>query len=207
MFKQNPDREKMGETANPVKYDESKIQTLSSLEHIRLRTGMYIGRLGDGSAYEDGIYILLKEIVDNSIDEYIEGYGKKIIIDIEDVKVIVRDYGRGIPLGKVVDCVSKINTGGKFNSDVFQFSVGLNGVGTKAVNALSDSFIVKSFRDGRFKEVRYSKGILIEENEGETKEPDGPSVGALQRRDHGSLGLGKHDPGFCGGCPHRLIRQ
>ena len=163
----------MNKTINTVKYDESKIQTLSSLEHIRLRTGMYIGRLGDGSTYEDGIYILLKEIVDNSIDEYIEGYGKKIVIDIVDSKVSVRDFGRGIPLGKVIDCVSKINTGGKFNSDVFQFSVGLNGVGTKAVNALSESFTVKSFRDGKFKHVSYSKGVLIEESSGKTNEPDG----------------------------------
>lgn len=163
----------MNDMVNTVKYDESKIQTLSSLEHIRLRTGMYIGRLGDGSTYEDGIYILLKEIVDNSIDEYIEGYGKKIIIDIVDNKVSVRDFGRGIPLGKVIDCVSKINTGGKFNSDVFQFSVGLNGVGTKAVNALSESFTVKSFRDGRFKQVIYSKGVLLEESDGKTNEPDG----------------------------------
>jgi len=163
----------MNDTANPAKYDESKIQTLSPLEHIRLRTGMYIGRLGDGSAYEDGIYILLKEIVDNSIDEYIEGYGKKIIVDIEDKIVRVRDYGRGIPLGKVVDCVSKMNTGGKFNSDVFQFSVGLNGVGTKAVNALSESFIVRSFRESKYKEAIYSRGVLIKESGGASKEPDG----------------------------------
>ncbi|MBU4486083.1 MAG: type IIA DNA topoisomerase subunit B [Candidatus Delongbacteria bacterium] len=163
----------MNDKANPAKYDESKIQTLSSLEHIRLRTGMYIGRLGDGSAYEDGIYILLKEIVDNSIDEYIEGYGKKIIVNISDKTVSVRDYGRGIPLGKLVDCVSEINTGGKFNSDVFQFSVGLNGVGMKAVNALSEYFVVKSFRDGIFKEVQYSRGKLIGETNGTTKETDG----------------------------------
>jgi DNA gyrase/topoisomerase IV subunit B len=163
----------MNDAVNTVKYDESNIQTLSSLEHIRLRTGMYIGRLGDGSAYEDGIYILLKEIVDNSIDEYIEGYGKKIMIDIADNKVCVRDFGRGIPLGKVVDCVSKMNTGGKFNSDVFQFSVGLNGVGTKAVNALSDIFIVKSFREGKFKEVHFLKGKPVKELNGTSKEPDG----------------------------------
>jgi len=163
----------MTDTANPVKYDESKIQTLSSLEHIRLRTGMYIGRLGDGSAYEDGIYILLKEIIDNSIDEYIEGYGKKIIVKIDGQNVSARDFGRGIPLGKLIDCVSKINTGGKFNSDVFQFSVGLNGVGTKAVNALSDNFLVKSFREGKYKEVEYSKGVIVRETQGSTKEPDG----------------------------------
>jgi DNA gyrase subunit B/topoisomerase-4 subunit B len=163
----------MNDTVSAVKYDESKIQSLSSLEHIRLRPGMYIGRLGDGSAYEDGIYILIKEVVDNSIDEYIEGFGKKIIINIEDNKVSVRDYGRGIPLGKLVDCVSKINTGGKFNSDVFQYSVGLNGVGTKAVNALSETFTVRSTREGKFREVVYSKGVLTEENTGSTKEPDG----------------------------------
>ncbi len=163
----------MNSTVGAVKYDESKIQTLSSLDHIRLRTGMYIGRLGDGSAYEDGIYILLKEVVDNSIDEYIEGFGKKIDITIDENRVTVRDYGRGIPLGKLFDCVSIINTGGKFNSDVFQFSVGLNGVGTKAVNALSDPYIVRSFREGRFRELVFSKGKLVSDNSGQSKEPDG----------------------------------
>ena len=131
-------------------YDESKIQTLSSLEHIRKRSGMYIGRLGNGSNPDDGIYVLLKEIIDNSVDEFIMGAGKRIVIEIKDNKVKVRDYGRGIPLGKVVDCVSVINTGAKYNDDVFQFSVGLNGVGTKAVNALSSYFRVVSIRDGRF---------------------------------------------------------
>ncbi|MDD3044009.1 MAG: toprim domain-containing protein [Candidatus Delongbacteria bacterium] len=163
----------MNSTAGAVKYDESKIQTLSSLEHIRLRTGMYIGRLGDGSTYEDGIYILLKEIVDNSIDEYIEGYGKRIDINISESKVSVRDYGRGIPLGKLIDCVSVINTGGKFNSDVFQYSVGLNGVGTKAVNALSDPYIVRSVRDGKFRELTFCRGKLTSDTNGETKESDG----------------------------------
>src|SRR5213075_582396 len=129
----------MAEKPKPV-YDESKIKTLSSLEHIRLRTGMYIGRLGDGSHYDDGCYVLLKEVIDNAIDEYIMGYGKEVQISIDDTAVSVRDFGRGIPLGKVVDCVSKINTGAKYNDDVFQFSVGLNGVGTKAVNALSKEF-------------------------------------------------------------------
>src|SRR5713101_4377255 len=132
-------------------YDESKIKTLSSLEHIRLRTGMYIGRIGDGSHYDDGCYILLKEIIDNGVDEFIMGYGKEVQITIEDRAVCVRDFGRGIPLGKVVDCVSKINTGAKYNDDVFQFSVGLNGVGTKAVNALSKEFFVRSFREGEFR--------------------------------------------------------
>ncbi|HXK50453.1 MAG TPA: toprim domain-containing protein [Clostridiales bacterium] len=163
----------MESAAGTVKYDESKIQTLSSLEHIRLRTGMYIGRLGDGSTYEDGIYILLKEIVDNSIDEYIEGYGKRIDIKISENKVAVRDYGRGIPLGKLIDCVSIINTGGKFNSDVFLYSVGLNGVGTKAVNALSDPYIVRSIRDSKFRELTFFRGKLTSDTNGNTKEPDG----------------------------------
>jgi topoisomerase IV subunit B len=158
---------------NQIRYDESNIQTLESLDHIRLRTGMYIGRLGDGSAYEDGIYILVKEIIDNSIDEYIEGFGKKIMLEIKGTRVTVRDYGRGIPLGKLVDCVSKMNTGGKFNDDVFQYSVGLNGVGAKAVNALSEEFIVRSCREGKYKEVRYKRGILENESDGTTKEPDG----------------------------------
>src|SRR5512146_3147193 len=127
-------------------YDESKIKTLSSLEHSRLRTGMYIGRIGDGSHYEDGCYILLKEIIDNAIDEYIMGYGKEVQIAIEGPRVKIRDFGRGNPLRKDVDCVSKINTGAKYNDDVFQFSVGLNDVGTKAVNALSKDFLVRSFR-------------------------------------------------------------
>ncbi|MEA3548026.1 MAG: ATP-binding protein, partial [Thermodesulfobacteriota bacterium] len=119
-------------------YDESKIKTLSSLEHIRLRPGMYIGRLGNGSHGDDGIYILLKEIIDNAVDEFIMGAGKRVDIHINGKgRVVVRDFGRGIPLGKLVECVSVINTGAKYNTDVFQFSVGLNGVGTKAVNALS----------------------------------------------------------------------
>src|SRR5512141_999666 len=141
-------------------YDESKIKTLSSLEHIRLRTGMYIGRIGDGSHYEDGCYILLKEVIDNAIDEFIMGYGREVQINIEDHAVSVRDFGRGIPLGKVVDCVSKINTGAKYNDDVFQFSVGLNGVGTKAVNALSREFLVRSHREGQFAEAAFRQGML-----------------------------------------------
>ena len=128
-------------------YDESKILTLSSLEHIRLRPGMYIGRLGNGSHPSDGIYVLLKEIVDNSIDEFIMGFGKRIDIRVENGAVNIRDFGRGIPLGKLVECVSIINTGAKYNDEVFQFSVGPNGVGTKAVNALSDQFEVTSFRE------------------------------------------------------------
>ena len=138
-------------------YDESKIKTLSSLEHIRLRTGMYIGRIGNGNHYDDGCYILLKEVIDNAIDEYIMGFGKEVEITIDGTRVSVRDCGRGIPLGKVVDCVSTINTGAKYNDDVFQFSVGLNGVGTKAVNALSDVFVVRSYRSGEFVEASFKR--------------------------------------------------
>ncbi len=157
-------------------YDESKIKTLSSLEHIRLRTGMYIGRLGDGSHYDDGIYILLKEVVDNAIDEFIMGHGRRVEIAITGGAVTVRDFGRGIPLGKLVDCVSTINTGAKYNDEVFQFSVGLNGVGTKAVNALSSSFVVRSHRGGRFAEASFSRGKLLSEREGRSAEPDGTWV-------------------------------
>src|SRR5437763_1617793 len=157
-------------------YDESKIKTLSSLEHIRLRTGMYIGRIGDGSHYDDGCYILLKEVIDNGIDEFIMGYGKELQVEIKDKAVTVRDFGRGIPLGKVVDCVSKINTGAKYNDDVFQFSVGLNGVGTKAVNALSKEFFVKSFREGQFVEAAFKQGKLKNEKKGKNTEPDGTLI-------------------------------
>ncbi len=157
-------------------YDESKIKTLSSLEHIRLRTGMYIGRLGDGSNVDDGIYILIKEVVDNAIDEYIMGHGSRIEMSLKDKRVMVRDYGRGIPLGKVIDCVSVINTGAKYNDEVFQFSVGLNGVGTKAVNALSIDFTVTSHRDGKYFKANFSKGNLISKKEGDTKERNGTLV-------------------------------
>ena len=134
------------------KYDESTVQSLDALSHIRLRPGMYIGRLGDGSHPDDGIYVMLKEVIDNSVDEFIMQHGNKIAIELNEKTsmVSVRDWGRGIPLGKVIDCVSQINTGAKYNDDVFQFSVGLNGVGTKAVNALSSHFVVKSYRDGEF---------------------------------------------------------
>lgn len=142
-------------------YDESKIKTLSSLEHIRKRTGMYIGRIGDGRHYDDGIYILLKEVVDNAVDEYIMGYGKRVEVKISKGLVSVRDFGRGIPLGKVVECVSRINTGAKYNDEVFQFSVGLNGVGTKAVNALSSAFTVCSVRDGKSVTAEFSRGELL----------------------------------------------
>jgi DNA gyrase subunit B/topoisomerase-4 subunit B len=157
-------------------YDESKIKTLSSLEHIRLRTGMYIGRIGNGNNPDDGCYVLLKEVVDNAIDEYIMGHGKEVEIKIADSRVSVRDFGRGIPLGKVVDCVSKINTGAKYNDDVFQFSVGLNGVGTKAVNALSKFFLVRSHRDGEFAEASFKQGKLKKEDAGKTKEPNGTLI-------------------------------
>ena len=157
-------------------YDESKIKTLSSLEHIRLRPGMYIGRMGDGSHPDDGVYILLKEVIDNGVDEYIMGYGKRVDISIAGPTVSVRDYGRGIPLGKLVDCVSQINTGAKYNTDVFQFSVGLNGVGTKAVNALSERFVVVSHRDGKFRRAEFALGALVSEDEGDTGERDGTLV-------------------------------
>ncbi|MCK9182043.1 MAG: type IIA DNA topoisomerase subunit B [Fibrobacteraceae bacterium] len=146
-----------------VKYDESNIKSLEWHEHIRMRPGMYIGKLGDGQSPDDGIYVLVKEIIDNSIDEFVMGAGKRIEIDIQDRSVKVRDYGRGIPLGKVVDCVSKMNTGGKYDSEAFQKSVGLNGVGTKAVNALSETFTVQSFRDGKCKKAEFSRGKLVRE--------------------------------------------
>lgn len=158
-------------------YDESKIKTLSSLEHIRLRTGMYIGRLGDGSNLDDGIYILLKEVVDNSVDEYIMGHGRKIDITVKNDSASVRDYGRGIPLGKVIECVSVINTGAKYNDDVFQFSVGLNGVGTKAANALSSHFKVVAFRDGKFAEANFVRGKLKSKKTGKApNQPNGTYV-------------------------------
>lgn len=147
-----------------VKYTEDNIRSLDWKEHIRLRPGMYIGKLGDGSTQDDGIYVLIKEVIDNCIDEFVMGHGKQIILDIEDGKVTIRDYGRGIPLGKVVDCVSKINTGGKYDSKAFKKSVGLNGVGTKAVNALSENFKVSAFRDGKMKTAEFSLGELLSES-------------------------------------------
>jgi len=147
-----------------VTYNEDNIKSLDWKEHIRMRPGMYIGKLGDGSSQDDGIYILLKEVIDNCIDEYVMGYGKKIDLEIKDGIVSVRDYGRGIPLGKVVDCVSKINTGGKYDSKAFKKSVGLNGVGTKAVNALSERFIVKAIRENKAKVAEFSQGILEKES-------------------------------------------
>ncbi len=159
-------------------YDESTVHTLDALAHIRLRSGMYIGRLGDGSNLDDGIYIMLKEVVDNSVDEFIMHHGTKIIIHIDEAtgSVSVRDFGRGIPLGKVVECVSQINTGAKYNDEVFQFSVGLNGVGIKAVNALSSLFSVRSCREGEFVEAHFTRGRLQEETRGRTTDPNGTHV-------------------------------
>lgn len=161
---------------NGTVYDASTIKTLSSLEHIRHRPGMYIGRMGDGSHPDDGVYVMIKEIIDNSIDEYIMGYGRRIDISIEGSAIRVRDYGRGIPLEKLVDCVSQINTGAKYNSDVFQFSVGLNGVGTKAVNALSERFTAMAVREGKFKKAVFEKGVLKEESDGTTEERNGTMI-------------------------------
>ncbi len=160
----------------PHIYDESKVKTLSSIEHIRLRTGMYIGRLGNGTHPDDGIYVLFKEVMDNSIDEFIMDYGKRIIISSDRTSVSVRDYGRGIPLGKLVECVSQINTGAKYNTDVFMFSVGLNGIGTKAVNALSENFRVIAYRDGDYREVVYCRGELISDESGKSSKRNGTLV-------------------------------
>jgi topoisomerase-4 subunit B len=160
-----------------IDYSDDSIRSLDWKEHIRLRPGMYIGKLGDGSAYDDGIYVLLKEILDNSIDEFVMGSGRTIEVTVSDKKVSIRDYGRGIPLGKVIDCVSKINTGGKYDSKAFQKSVGLNGVGTKAVNALSSNFTVQSYRDGRTKKAEFEQGILVNDlPESESTQRNGTSV-------------------------------
>jgi len=147
-----------------AKYTEDNIKSLDWREHIRLRPGMYIGKLGDGAAYDDGVYVLIKEIIDNCIDEHVMGFGKSIEIELGRESVKVRDYGRGIPLGKLVDCVSRINTGGKYDGEAFTKSVGLNGVGTKAVNALSKSFVVQSFRDGLSRKASFAQGLLLEES-------------------------------------------
>ncbi|WP_461630471.1 DNA topoisomerase IV subunit B [Labilibaculum euxinus] len=160
-----------------AKYSEDSIRTLDWKEHIRKRPGMYIGKLGDGSSHDDGIYILLKEVIDNSIDEFAMGVGKSIEVSITDRNVTVRDFGRGIPLGKLIDVTSKMNTGAKYDSEVFKKSVGLNGVGIKAVNALSDQFIIESFREGEVKKAVFSRGVLVEENEIEpTEEKNGVRI-------------------------------
>jgi topoisomerase IV subunit B len=163
--------------AKNTNYTEDSIKSLDWKEHIRLRPGMYIGKLGDGSAQDDGVYVLVKEVLDNSIDEHMMGYGKLVEIKISDKEVEVRDFGRGIPLGKVIDCVSKINTGGKYDSGAFQKSVGLNGVGTKAVNALSTYFKVASVRDGRVKVAEFEKGELTKDHkEAKSDERNGTYV-------------------------------
>ena len=158
-------------------YNEDSIKSLDWKEHIRMRPGMYIGKLGDGSAFDDGIYVLIKEVMDNSIDEFMMGAGKKIEVNVKDGIVSIRDYGRGIPLGKVVDVVSKINTGGKYDSEAFKKSIGLNGVGTKAVNALSTAFKVTSYRDGQCKTVEFTRGEIIKEHKlSKSDEPNGTYV-------------------------------
>lgn len=167
----------MAAKTSAVVYNEESIRSLDWKEHIRLRPGMYIGKLGDGSSPDDGIYVLLKEILDNCIDEHVMGHGKTIDIKITDNMVFVRDYGRGIPLGKVVDVVSKINTGGKYDSKAFQKSVGLNGVGSKAVNALSSFFKVQAYRDSKTVSAEFSKGVLDKESKHlQTLEPDGTAI-------------------------------
>lgn len=158
-------------------YDESKIRHLDDTDHIRTRPGMYIGRLGDGSHAEDGIYVLLKETIDNSVDEFNEGFGKRIEVEVENDKgASIRDYGRGIPLGSLVAAVSQLNTGAKYDTAVFTASVGLNGVGLKAVNALSQKFVARSHRDGRFHEASFERGKLVSENEGDTEEENGTYI-------------------------------
>src|SRR5687768_8850153 len=170
----------MGKSEKPTamfEYNESSIKSLDWREHIRLRPGMYIGKLGDGSSKDDGIYVLVKEVMDNCIDEHMMGYGRNIDVKISESKVIVRDYGRGIPLGKVVDVVSKINTGAKYDSGAFQKSVGLNGVGTKAVNALSSYFKVQAFREGQTKQAEFKKGVLVSDPKiGKSAEKNGTLV-------------------------------
>lgn len=163
--------------AEQVTYNDDSIKSLDWRDHIRLRPGMYIGKLGDGSSLDDGIYVLIKEVIDNSIDEFVMGNGRHIDIKIDDHKVTVRDFGRGIPLGKVNDCVSKINTGGKYDSNAFKKSVGLNGVGTKAVNALSSYFKVQSYRDGKTKCSEFEKGVIINDHKiTDSMEPDGTLI-------------------------------
>ena len=167
----------MAEKTNLFDYNEDSVRTLDWKEHIRLRPGMYIGKLGDGSSPDDGIYVLIKEVIDNCIDEHTMGYGKQVEVNIDQKTVTIRDFGRGIPLGKVVDVVSKINTGAKYDSKAFQKSVGLNGVGTKAVNALSSYFKVTAFREGKEKTAEFTKGVLTKEHkETKTDEPNGTLV-------------------------------
>ena len=157
-------------------YSEDDIKTIQGLEHIRQRPGMYIGRLGDGSHQDDGIYVLFKEVLDNAIDEYVMGYGRRVDVAIEENTFTIRDYGRGIPPGKLVDCVSNINTGGKFNSDKYQFTVGMNGVGTKAVNALSSRFVAESIRSGKGKRATFKYGKLQSVEDFDTEERNGTRI-------------------------------
>lgn len=171
------DEQQNANAREEVAYTEDNIVTLDWREHIRRRPGMYIGKLGDGSNFDDGIYVLLKEVLDNSIDEYMMGYGKQITVDVTETTVTVRDYGRGIPLGKLIEVASKMNTGGKYDSKAFKKSVGLNGVGIKAVNALSSDFIIKSVRDGQARQAVFCEGKLVsEEEQFATDEPNGTYV-------------------------------
>ena len=161
----------------PVEYTDDNIRHLDDMEHIRVRSGMYIGRLGDGSQSDDGIYVLLKEVMDNSIDEFKMGAGKKIEVTIEDnLRVSVRDYGRGIPQGKLIEAVSKLNTGGKYDSKAFKKSVGLNGVGIKAVNALSSRFEVCSYREGKVRKAVFERGVLLSDTTEESQEETGTYI-------------------------------
>ena len=163
-------------TRSAADYSDDSIRHLDDMEHIRLRPGMYIGRLGDGSQPEDGIYVLLKESIDNSIDEFNEGFGKKIEVDITDTTAAIRDYGRGIPLGSLIPAVSKLNTGGKYDNDQYTASVGLNGVGLKAVNALALHFTARSTRDGEYHEVKFERGQLVSDKSGKTEEENGTYI-------------------------------
>ena len=166
-------------------YGSDTIRTLDWKEHIRRRPGMYIGKLGDGAHSDDGIYVLLKEVLDNAIDEYMMGFGKQIVVDIVNEEVTVRDYGRGIPLDKVKDVSSKMNTGAKYDSKAFKKSVGLNGVGIKAVNALSTTFIIRATRDGFCKTIEYAHGDVISESEIlPTEEPNGTYVHFIPDKDY-----------------------
>ena len=177
-------------------YDESNIRTLSSIEHIRQRPGMYIGRLGSGAHPDDGIYILLKEVIDNAIDEFMEGNGNRIVVTQEGQKCSVRDYGRGIPLNKLIECVSVINTGAKYDNEAFQYSVGLNGVGTKAVNALSKYFEITSWREGEYMHAVFERGKLREKKRGKGDEPNGTFVAFIPDDDPSIFGSYSYNEDF-----------
>ena len=174
---------KLTEDIKVENYNEDSVRSLEWHEHIRLRPGMYIGKCGDGASQDDGIYVLLKEVIDNSVDEFIMGSGRTIEVSIKETKVFVRDYGRGIPLGKLVECVSQINTGAKYDSKVFKKTVGLNGVGTKAVNALSSNFKAQSVRDGKTKIVEFERGIFVSEKEEETNLSNGTIISFVPDRE------------------------